>query len=70
LPSASDWDATPWASGATGSDGHELRSAIEAYIAATNNAPKPFVWVKSADQILRSIARFAQRTLDFHRDDA
>jgi hypothetical protein len=49
---------------------HELRSAIEAYIAAINNAPKPFVWVKSADQILRSIARFAQRTLDFHRDDA
>lgn len=45
----------------------ELRSAIEAFIAKTNGNPKPFVWVKSADQILRSIARFAQRTLDFHR---
>jgi transposase len=48
----------------------ELRAAIEAYIAKTNGEPKPFVWVKSADQILRSIARFAQRTLDFHRKDA
>lgn len=44
----------------------ELRTAIDAYITQTNENPKPFVWVKSADQILRSIARFAQRTLDFH----
>lgn len=49
---------------------HELRSAIESYIARTNDAPKPFVWVKSADQILRSIARFAQRTLAFHQKEA
>jgi transposase len=48
----------------------ELRTAIENYIAVTNDAPKPFVWVKSADQILRSIARFAQRTLDFHGKNA
>jgi len=48
----------------------ELRAAIEAYIAKTNGKPKPFVWVKSADQILRSIARFAQRTLDFHGKEA
>jgi transposase len=44
----------------------ELRAAIDAYIARTNDAPTPFVWVKSADQILKSIARFAQRTLDYH----
>ncbi|NOT24944.1 MAG: IS630 family transposase, partial [Acidobacteria bacterium] len=25
---------------------------------------KPFVWTKSADEILASIARFAQRTAD------
>ena len=25
----------------------------------------PFVWTKSADEILASIARFVQRTLDF-----
>ena len=48
----------------------ELRAAIEAYIAKTNGKPTPFVWVKSADQILRSIARFAQRTLDFHGKEA
>lgn len=48
----------------------ELRAAIDAYIAKTNDDPKPFVWVKSADQILRSIARFAQRTLDFHEKGA
>ena len=27
--------------------------------------PTPFVWTKTADEILASIARFAQRTLDF-----
>jgi len=48
----------------------ELRSAIEDYIAKTNASPRPFVWVKTADQILRSIARFAQRTLNFHKSDA
>ena len=31
-----------------------------------NDAPKPFVWTKSADQILASIARFAQRTVTAH----
>jgi transposase len=45
---------------------HELRGAIEAYIAAANEAASPFVWVKSADQILQSIARFARRTLEAH----
>jgi hypothetical protein len=27
---------------------------------------EPFVWTKSADEILASIARFAQRTLATH----
>jgi transposase len=45
---------------------HQLRHAIEAYIEHCNAKPKPFVWVKTADRILQSIARFAQRTLDFH----
>ena len=38
--------------------------AIRDFIAAHQAAPKPFVWTKSADDILASIARFAQRTLD------
>src|SRR5579862_4704377 len=40
----------------------ELEAAIREYIAAHNQNPKPFVWTKTADQILASIARFAQRT--------
>ncbi len=44
----------------------ELKAAIHAYLDVTNDAPKPFVWVKTADQILASIARFAERTLAAH----
>lgn len=40
----------------------ELEAAIREYIDAHNDDPKPFVWTKTADEILASIARFAQRT--------
>ncbi len=40
----------------------ELETAIRDYIDVHNEDPKPFVWTKTADQILASIARFAQRT--------
>jgi transposase len=40
----------------------ELEAAIREYIEVHNENPKPFVWTKTADQILASIARFAQRT--------
>jgi transposase len=43
-----------------------LRAAIASYITAHNEKPKPFRWVKTADQILASIARFATRTLQTH----
>ena len=43
----------------------QLKAAIQEFIDAHNEHPKPFVWTKSADEILASIARFAQRTLDF-----
>ncbi len=39
-----------------------LEEAIRAYIAANNADPRPFVWTKSADTILASVARFCQRT--------
>jgi transposase len=39
-----------------------LKAAIEEFMAAHNDDPKPFVWTKSADDILASIARFATRT--------
>src|SRR5918998_1473402 len=41
-----------------------LEDAIRAYITATNEDPKPFVWTKSADDILDSVRRFCQRTTD------
>lgn len=44
----------------------QLRTAISAYIDAHNAKPKPFHWVKTADQILASIARFATRTRQTH----
>ena len=42
----------------------ELEGAIREFIDAHHADPKPFVWTKTADEILASIARFAQRTLD------
>lgn len=40
----------------------ELESAIRDYLALNNRDPKPFVWTKTADQILESIKRFCMRT--------
>ena len=40
----------------------DLEAAIREYIDLHNEDPKPFVWTRTADQILASIARFAQRT--------
>jgi transposase len=41
-----------------------LEEAIESYINITNADPKPFVWTKTADQILASVERFCLRTSD------
>lgn len=40
----------------------ELEQAIRHYLATYNQTAKPFVWTKTADQILASVARFCQRT--------
>ncbi len=42
----------------------ELKHAISSFINNHNQDPKPFVWHKTADQILDSIARFCKRTLE------
>jgi hypothetical protein len=39
----------------------ELEKAIKEYVQFTNDNPKPFIWTKTADQILASVARFCQR---------
>jgi transposase len=44
----------------------ELETAIREYINVHNETSRPFVWTRTADQILDSIARYAQRTLDSH----
>jgi transposase len=38
-----------------------LEAAIVQYLALTNAEPKPFVWTKTADEILASVARFCHR---------
>ena len=44
----------------------ELEVAIRDYINIHNEDPTPFVWTRTADQILASIARYAQRTSALH----
>lgn len=44
----------------------ELEKAIREYIEAHNEALKPFTWVKSADEILASIARLAKNAIATH----
>jgi len=38
-----------------------LEETINAFIASTNEKPRPFVWVKTADQIIESVGRFCER---------
>jgi transposase len=40
---------------------HQLNSDIRAWITTWNDEPKPFVWTKTADQILESVARYCTR---------
>jgi len=42
----------------------ELRDAIRAFLDHHNRDPKPFMWTKTADQILESVARFCKRISD------
>jgi len=42
----------------------ELNKDIRAWINTWNDEPKPFVWTKTADQILDSITRYCGRTTD------
>ena len=41
-----------------------LEEAIYHYLEVTNENPKPFVWAKTADEILANVARFCVRTLE------
>lgn len=41
----------------------ELERHIRSYLNVYNRDPKPFVWTKTADQILESIRRFCMRQI-------
>jgi transposase len=43
-----------------------LEKAITEFINHHNDAPKPFAWTKSADEILAAIERFCTRTMAAH----
>jgi hypothetical protein len=43
---------------------HELERAIKDFLDVHNADPKPFVWTKTADQILESLGRFCRRISD------
>jgi transposase len=43
-----------------------LERAIRDFLDAHNDHPRPFIWTKTADEILASIARFAHRTRETH----
>jgi transposase len=42
----------------------ELEAAIEAWIADWNENPRPFVWTKTADEILNNLAAYCERISD------
>ena len=42
----------------------QLEAAVKGYVEANNQAPTPFVWTKSADDILESVKRFCLQTSD------
>jgi len=43
---------------------YELETAIKSYLEESNRNPRPFVWTKTADQILQSVARFCRRIIN------
>lgn len=47
----------------------KLRQAILDYVEAHNEQPNPFKWTKTADEVLESVKRFGQRTVQLHGGD-
>lgn len=43
-----------------------LERDIRAFLKVTNDEPKPFIWTKSADEILANVRRFCDRVLHIH----
>jgi len=45
---------------------HDLKADITTFIRVHNADPKPFIWTKTADAILQTIARYCSDTLTIH----
>jgi len=43
-----------------------LTDAIRQYLTITNETPKPFIWTKTADEILNKMRHFGIRTQQVH----
>jgi transposase len=48
----------------------QLRAAIHEYVEVHNEEAAPFVWTKTADEILDKVREFGQRTLRVHAEGA
>ena len=48
----------------------QLRAAIGKYVEVHNEEAAPFVWTKTADEILDKVREFGQRTLRVHAEEA
>ena len=53
---------TKWLRRGTHRSVGELIASIQSWIDTWNQEPRPFVWTKTADQILENITRYLQRT--------
>jgi transposase len=47
----------------------QLEAAIRSFIDAHNKDPKPFIWTKTADQIIAAVVRHSQRVLALGDDE-
>jgi transposase len=55
---------TKWLRRGTHRSVAELEQAIQTWIDTWNNQPRPFVWTKTADEILDTIAHYCHRIND------
>ncbi len=55
---------TNWIERGAHRSGRDLVASIRTWITGWNNDPKPFVWHKTADEILDSLAAYCQRIND------
>ena len=58
------WRASSWLRRGTHRSVTELERSIQGWVDTWNEHPRPFVWAKTADEILDTIANYCQRIND------